>query len=224
MLDIICWIITFAYVGIIFFISEKVFDSESIFSRKFLHIMMGFLIFIMPFYSSNLVMAVFVTLPIAIVLFFMTDYSPIKIMDSGTTHSGHNLGLFYYALIWTILLFIIPDNNLVIVGLAIASMSFGDGFASVIGGMYGSHNYNITGDNKTVEGSVSMFVAIFIFSFIIVGFYTLIGCNVQGFSILNLIIVAAVATIVEAVTPKGLDNIAVPLSTAILYSLFIILI
>lgn len=127
----------------------KVFDSESIFSRKFLHIMMGFLIFIMPFYSSNLVMAVFVTLPIAIVLFFMTDYSPIKIMDSGTTHSGHNLGLFYYALIWTILLFIIPDNNLVIVGLAIASMSFGDGFASVIGGMYGSHNYNITGDNKT---------------------------------------------------------------------------
>ena len=42
--------------------------------------------------------------------------------------------------------------------------------------------------------------------------------------LLNLIIVAAVATIVEAVTPKGLDNIAVPLSTAILYSLFIILI
>ena len=93
MYDIFLWIITFVYVGIVFLISEKVFNSESVFSRKFLHIMKGNLIFIMPFYSSNLVMAIFVTLPIAIVLFLMTDYSPIQIMDSGTTHSGHNLGL-----------------------------------------------------------------------------------------------------------------------------------
>ena len=222
MYDIFLWIITFVYVGIVFLISEKVFNSESVFSRKFLHIMMGNLIFIMPFYSSNLVMAIFVTLPIAIVLFLMTDYSPIQIMNSGTTRSGHNLGLFYYAFIWTILLIIFP-NNLGIVALSIGAMSYGDGFASVIGGMYGKHIYNLTGDDKTLEGSVGMFCAIMVSSLVIVGFYLLVGANVPSFNVFNLIFIGLVATFVESISPKGLDNIMVPLSTGILYYLLTVL-
>jgi phytol kinase len=211
--------ITFLYVGIVFFISEKVFNNESVFSRKFLHIMMGNLIFIMPFFSSNFVMAIFVTLPITIALFFITDYSPVKIIDSGTTKSGHNLGLFYYDLIWTILLLLFP-NNLGIVALAIGSMAYGDGLASVIGGMFGKHIYNITGDSKTIEGSLAMFVAIFVSSLIITGFYMLVGASVPSFNLIKLFIIAAIATIVESLSIKGLDNISVPLSTAILYYLF----
>lgn len=54
------------------------------------------MIFAMPFFSDPWVMVWFLTLPITIVLFFLTEYSPIKI-DNSVTESGHALGLFFYA-------------------------------------------------------------------------------------------------------------------------------
>ena len=81
----------------------------------------------------------FLTLPITIAAFLLTKYSPIKI-KSGVTDAGHALGLVYYAGIWTLLIFLLPDK-LWIVGVAVGAMVYGDGFASLIGQKYGNvHN------------------------------------------------------------------------------------
>ena len=133
--DIIALIIVYAYVGVVFFLADKVLKSKPEVSRKFLHIMVGNMIFAMPFFSNPWIMLIFITVPVTIALFFLTEYSPITIKNS-VTESGHALGLFFYALIWSILILIYPimiDSNLLwIVALAIVPLVYGDGFAALV--------------------------------------------------------------------------------------------
>ena len=114
--DIIALIIVYLYVVVIFLLAEKVLKSKPEVSRKFVHIMVGNMIFAMPFFSDPSILLWFITLPITIALFFLTEYSPITIHNS-VTESGHALGLFFYAGIWSVLLLIFPillDPNLLL--------------------------------------------------------------------------------------------------------------
>ena len=127
--DIIALVIVYLYVVVIFLLAEKVLKSKPEVSRKFVHIMVGNMIFAMPFFSDPSILLWFITLPITIALFFLTEYSPITIHNS-VTESGHALGLFFYAGIWSVLLLIFPillDPNLLwIVALAIVPLVYGD--------------------------------------------------------------------------------------------------
>ena len=140
--DLIPLVIATIYVVVVFIISEKV-------------LKIGNLIFIMPFFSDVWGMLI-LTVPTTIVLFFLTDYSPIKI-ENKVTESGHVLGLFFYALIWSVLLFIFNGNSLWIVAMAIAALVYGDGFAALIGSKFGRIKYTIWGGEKSLEGSLAMF-------------------------------------------------------------------
>ena len=133
--DILALIIVYIYVIIVFVIAELVLKTKPEVSRKFLHIMVGNMIFAMPFFADSWTMVWFLTLPITVALFFLTEYSPIKIENS-VTESGHALGLFFYAAIWTILIAIF-SKQLWIVALAIVPMVYGDGFAVLIGQKFG---------------------------------------------------------------------------------------
>lgn len=144
--DLIVLAIAYIYVIVIFVLSEFVLDLSPSISRKFLHIMVGNCVFIMPLFT-NPYNALFITVPFTILTFLLTEYSPIKI-DNSVTSSGHALGLLYYATTWTVLIILFPINNLAIVALSIAAMCYGDGFAAVIGEKYGKHEYNISGDKK----------------------------------------------------------------------------
>ncbi|MDO5849242.1 MAG: SEC59/DGK1/VTE5 family protein [Methanobrevibacter sp.] len=214
--DIIPLIIVYVYVAIVFVSSEKFLKHKPELSRKFLHIMVGNCIFIMPFFKDPMVMVYFLTLPLTVFAFLLTKYSPIQIQNTAT-EAGHDLGLVYYAGIWTILIFLLP-NHLWIVALAIASMVYGDGFASVVGQQYGKHKYNISGDPKSVEGSITMFIVIILASIVVFAFYNAIGYpSTPALNIPIIILMSLIATVAEASTPKGLDNVSVCIVTAILY-------
>ena len=147
--DIVALIIVYAYVAVIFVVAEKVLKTKPEVSRKFLHIMVGNMIFAMPFFSDPWVMVWFLTLPITVVLFFLTEYSPIKI-DNSVTESGHALGLFFYAGIWTVLIAVF-SNYLWIVALAIVPMVYGDGFAALIGQKFGRIKYKVLPTNQGAQ-------------------------------------------------------------------------
>lgn len=213
--DFIILAIAYVYVIIIFILSEFVLDLPPSISRKFLHIMVGNCVFVMPFFA-NPYSALFITIPFTVLTFLLTEYSPIKINNS-VTSSGHVLGLLYYAATWTVLIILFPMNHLIVVSLAIAAMCYGDGFAAIVGEKYGKHKYNISGDQKSLEGSFAMFIACIISSSIIIGFFNLFGFANVPFDLLVISIIALVATFVEAATPKGLDNVTACFVTAILY-------
>ena len=219
--DLIVIIIAYIYVIFIFILSEFILDLHPSLSRKFLHIMVGNCVFLMPFFV-NPYNALFITIPFTILTFLLTDYSPIKI-DNSVTSSGHALGLLYYAATWTTLIILFPLDNLIIVALSIAAMCYGDGFAAVVGEKYGKNEYNISGDKKTFEGSLAMFISCIISSTIIIGFYNLFGFASVPFDFVIVGIIALIATIMEGITPKGLDNVTACFTTAILYLAYFIM-
>ena len=215
--DIVALIIVYAYVAVIFVVAEKVLKTKPEVSRKFLHIMVGNMIFAMPFFSDPWVMVWFLTLPITVVLFFLTEYSPIKI-DNSVTESGHALGLFFYAGIWTVLIAVF-SNYLWIVALAIVPMVYGDGFAALIGQKFGRIKYKVLGGTKSLEGSLTMFVVTTVMSVFVWMVFTTIGYPMPNFNLLAILGISAIATICEALSYGGIDNLTVPALTAILYYL-----
>ena len=228
--DILALIVVYIYVAIIFVIAEMVLKTRPEVSRKFLHIMVGNMIFAMPFFSDPWVMVWFLTLPITIGLFFLTEYSPIKIKNS-VTESGHALGLFFYAGIWTILIaiftMIAPANDpkfyIWIVALAIVPMVYGDGFAALIGQKFGKLKYTVFGSQKSIEGSLTMFVITAVMSVFVWRVFASIGCTMPEFNIVYVIVISAVATVCEALSYGGIDNLTVPAVTSILYFLVAVL-
>ena len=228
--DVLALIVVYVYVAIIFVVAEMVLKTRPEVSRKFLHIMVGNMIFAMPFFSDPWVMVWFLTLPITIVLFFLTEYSPIKIENS-VTESGHALGLFFYAGIWTLLIAIFasiapagdPKYYIWIVALAIVPMVYGDGFAALIGQKFGKVKYTVFGGTKSLEGSLTMFVITTVMSVFVWMVFTSIGCAMPEFNLVYIISISAVATVCEALSYGGIDNLSVPAITSILYYLVAVL-
>ncbi|MDK2875847.1 MAG: phytol kinase [Archaeoglobaceae archaeon] len=206
--DLLPLITVYLYVALLVLVSERTAIKNELVSRKFLHIMVGNIAFLLPFFESRIVMTFLAAFPFVILTFLMTPYSPVKIM-SRTTRSGHALGLFYYSIAWTILAFFLFERCDAI-SMGIIAMSYGDGFASLIGTRYGKRNYKIFGAVKSFEGSVAMFTATLIM-FLVVSLYY--SREITAF----LILLAIFATFMEAITPKGLDNLTVSIPTAFLY-------
>lgn len=212
--DIIGLILVYAYVILLLVISEKVLKQHPNFSRKFLHIMVGNVLFILPLFQSRWVMAFLAAAPFILLTFLMSPHSPLKIKDK-ISGSGHGLGLVYYAISWTVLAILFFDQPWII-AVGIAAMSYGDGMASLVGMKYGKIKYNLTGDTKSLEGSLTMFVVLIGMLWVVLTYYA-VPANP-----LVIVAVALVATIFEGLTPKGLDNITACFSAVITYILLTI--
>ena len=186
-------------------------------SRKFLHAMIGNLPFIMPFFTNTL-FPFLVASPFIIVTFLATPYSPIKIRDKlgklgDLTEEGHSLGLVMYAISYsTLALFFGIKPYIVAAG--ILPMAYGDSSAALLGLYYGKHKYKFI-ESKSFEGSFGMFAGSFLSILIsIIYFSKFYSLNFTNF-IASALIIALMVTFVEAVSPKGIDNIAVPAAGAI---------
>ncbi len=198
--EVIGWVLVYGYVAILLVISEKLLKRYPVFSRKFLHIMVGNILFILPLFTSQFFITFVVAAPFIFLTFLMSSYSPIKFNDR-ISSSGHNLGLVYYSVSWTVLAFIFFDQPWII-AVGIAAMSYGDGMAGLVGEKIGKHKYNLFGDTKSYEGSITMFLVLNITMWLVLGYY-----HVSLSNLFIIPLVALVATIFEGITPRGLDNL-----------------
>ncbi|MDP3066877.1 MAG: SEC59/DGK1/VTE5 family protein [Methanobacteriaceae archaeon] len=198
--DILGLLLVYGYVAILLLISEKLLGKYVNFSRKFLHIMVGNVLFILPLFQTGWVMTFLAAAPFIVLTFLMSPYSPITNIKDKISESGHGLGLVYYAISWTLLAFFFFQQPWII-AVGIAAMSYGDGMASLIGMKYGKRKYNILGDDKSIEGSLTMFLVLMVTLGMVLIYYG------QPASPVVIAAVALVATIWEGVTPKGLDNL-----------------
>ena len=170
-------------------------------------------------------MAFVAAAPFIVLTFLMSPYTPIKSIRGRTSSAGHSMGLVYYAITWTMLAFFFFDQ-MIVIAIGIFAMSYGDGFASIIGIKYGKQKYNIVGDEKSFIGTFSMFVFTFITMIIGILYYQFVQSihfSFTPFSVGFLALFAGVGAIVEGFTPKGLDNLTVPFSIAAMYWLVFIL-
>jgi phytol kinase len=211
--DIAGVLLVYIYVTILLIVSEKLLDKWPELSRKFLHIMVGNVAFLLPIFQTSWVMAFIAAGPFILFTFLMSPYTPIKSIKGRTSAAGHSMGLVYYAITWTILAYLFFDN-MVIIAIGILAMSYGDGFASIIGIRFGKKKYKVLGDQKTYIGSLAMFVFTFITTVVALVYY---GIALSSYVILVLLGIALVVAVVEGITPKGLDNLSVPFVATFLY-------
>jgi phytol kinase len=100
--------------------------------------------------------------------------------------------------------------------LALTSMGllgWGDGLAPVFGKRFGKHKYSIFTE-KSVAGSIAFFVC---------GFFAAVLFQILFFHSADLTTILACAvftTIIEAVSPKNLDNIFIPITCLCIYAIF----
>ena len=216
----------YIYVIVLIVFTEKIFSKRyPVQSRKFLHIMTGNIAFILPLFETREIMAFVAAGPFILFTFLMSPYSPIKSMRGKTSEAGHGLGLVYYAITWTILAYVFFDHR-EIIAMAILAMSYGDGLASLIGIKYGERKYTVYRDIKSYVGSIAMFVCTFLLLLLALEFYILYGGTSApldwGRVTLYFLCMAGVATVVEGITPLGLDNLSVPFVTAVMYWFFLV--
>lgn len=212
--NIIGLMISFAFlVGVIaigFLMSRhRSFSSESV--RKFIHIGVSNWYFI---YSQYLTRIEFSLIgPIAFI-----------ILNSLATFCGwtryfklnnkkRNYGLIYFPI--SLVILIIMDYMSIIpkyvVGISCLVMGYGDGLAAIMGIKFGRKHITA---NKTYFGSITMF------SVTLCIFYLFShDCKLDWFETpekaFSFILLSLLITFIEIVTPFGLDNITVPLSTAL---------
>jgi phytol kinase len=134
-------------------------------------------------------------------------------------------GTVYFALSITVLFAALwrdrgPVDRVPIAAAAVMAMTWGDGLASIVGQSAGRHAYTTFGHARTWEGTAAMGLA----SFAAMS-ATLLALSASASSpfsapvspgpgILAAAVGASVAAAVEALSPAGTDNLAVPLLTA----------
>lgn len=223
LLDLMLMAACYGYVLAMILVSERLhglIGASMRASRKFLHVMIGNLPFVAPFFRCRFAPFI-VAAPFIAVTFLASPVSPLKgITDklgrlSNLTEEGHPLGLVFYAVSYSLLALLFPSRPYVIAA-GVLPMAYGDSAACLVGERYGRHRYMLV-HGKSLEGSLAMFIASFLsltaslvyFSAI----YDLPAAEQLGLALA----VSLVVAVVESISPRGLDNLTVPLLGAATY-------
>jgi phytol kinase len=220
-------LICYAYVLLVISFSEKLNSFLGVspkLARKFLHMMIGNLPLLIPFFTFNtfpMNFPFFVAAPFVLVTFLATPYSPLKSLSSKLkglselTEQGHQLGLVFYAISYTVLAIFFASRPYVI-ALGVLPMAYGDASASIFGEKYGRTRFRIFAD-KSLEGSTAMFVASFLSVSISLLFFSIFYSFALPIFLLAALGAVFVATVAEALTPLGFDNVTVPILSALTF-------
>ena len=122
-----------------------------------------------------------------------------------------SLGTFFYAVSIGVLMAGFWSHQPHFAVLGVLVMTWGDGMAALIGQRFGQHPYKLWGMEKSWEGSLAMAVV----SFVVCGGVLAIaqGTGWQTWTIASFIALAA--TGLEAFSKYGVDNLTVPIGSAL---------
>ena len=221
--NLLLMLLCYGYVILVVLISGKLPSALQISqknSRRFLHLMIGNLPFVIPFFTSN-ICPVLVAAPFILVTFLASPYSPFKSERferlASITEEGHPLGLVYYATSYTLLAFFFASEPY-IVAAGILPMAYGDSAASFLGERYGKRMYNLLA-RKSLEGSAAMFVGSILSLTVGLAFFSMFYPLHISALILATVATASVTTLAESLSPRGLDNLTVPILGALTFLL-----
>jgi phytol kinase len=198
------------WLGLVFLASTMMrrLGSEPELVRKIVHIGTGNVLFLA--WGLHIPLWVCFSASIAFSAIALLSYFlPVLPMLDDVGRKTH--GVFYYAVSITCLVawfWSIGLPQYAVVGVIV--MAWGDGLAALVGQRWGRFVYSFMGNKRTLEGSLTMLVTSYAATCLILGI-------AQGLKIGTFLIplpVALVATVLEAFSPGGTDNLTVPLTSA----------
>jgi phytol kinase len=181
------------------------------FSRKFIHITVGSFVAFWPFFLTwDQIRVLSLAFLIAIVV--SKRFHVFKAIHSVQRPTW---GEIYFALAVGAIAFVTQSKWVYMA--ALLQMSLADGLAAVVGTKFGKRQrYLVYGHAKSVIGTLTFFVV----SCLILIVYFMHAQALFGSMLwLKIVIIGVVSSILENISVQGLDNLLVPLVTALLLTL-----
>lgn len=201
------------YLGILILLAELLsrwLKTDFELTRKIVHIGTGNIIILawwLNISSLILVWAAVVASIIAIISYFL------PILPSVNSVGRKSLGTLFYAVSIGILSGLFWQEGLRLYSaIGILVMSYGDGMAALVGRKWGRHPYQILGNQKSWEGSLTMALVSFVVGLTVLS----LAGGWQGKNLLIALIMSICATILETISQIGIDNLTVPIVSAII--------
>lgn len=177
-------------------------------TRKITHVAGGSLALFLPhFFQSHWTVLVLGLLFFLVLL--LTKYKALIRSIHDVERSTNGEMYFPLALALTYLAASLTDT-FDLYWAAILALTLGDTMAWLIGKHYGKYKYQIFGDWKSVEGSVAIGLTC---TAIIVGFLFIRNPETAARILIMAPLVGTFAAIMEAISPRGTDNLTIPLGT-----------
>ena len=193
------WIIT---VLLISFLCKRYYPEKEELSRKVIHIGTGPVILLAWLFDIPKNIAFFSAFFITIALAVNYQYRLLPTIEDIERKS---LGTIAYGISITLLLLLFWPRYPLSISIGVLSMAFGDGLAGLIGKSINSPKWLVLGQTKSIAGTFTMAT--------VVAMTTAIISSINNLSIqpLDIIIISIIATVLEQISPWGIDNITVPI-------------
>jgi uncharacterized protein (TIGR00297 family) len=134
----------------------------------------------------------------------------------------HTFGTVYYPLAFTVLVLVAWDSHRFIIAGAMLVLAVGDALAALVGKKARiRHVYFLSSDKKTMEGSAAMFLSSWL-ALLMTFIYFDFSPDSRVSVVIISFLISIIATVVEAISSKGSDNLTLPLSVAWILYLFAI--
>jgi len=205
---ILLYLLSIFLISIVFKKFNK--DSKEI-VRKIIHIGIGPLIPIAIFLTINQNSALFFTGIVSLMVFINYTYKLFLTIEDVERKS---YGTLFYCLSLFIMIYLFWDKDPYALISGFFIMTFGDGLAGLIGKSFNSKSWIFFKQKKSLFGTMTMFLT----SLIVV---CSIGYAQQNSFNLNYFTIAFFATLLEQFSILGIDNLIVPISSALFFNFFI---
>jgi len=179
--------------------------------RKIIHIGIGPLIPIAQFLEIDQNSALIFTGIVSFLVFINYTY---KLFPTIEDVERKSYGTLFYCLSLFILIYLFWDKDPYALVAGFLTMTFGDGLAGIIGKSYKSNSWTLFKQKKSLFGTVTMFLT----SFVVI---CLIGYSQQNSFNLNYLAIAFFATLLEQFSILGIDNLIVPIFSALFFNFLI---
>lgn len=223
--DIIGLILSYVYAfGILFGVEVigKTLKWPQSFTRKMIHIGAGMWVWGILYFFDHWTIGLIPFATFIVLNYLFYRQQTFKAMDTeqstpGTVYFAASITILY-GLLWRTGGGI---DRAPIATSAVMAMTWGDAMASLVGTRWGSHKYTVFGHTRSWEGSAAMaafsLLAIFVTLALLPG--SMLSPNSIAPTTAGLIIMSVagtlIATITEALSPAGTDNLSVPLLTGL---------
>lgn len=208
--DLFSLLVAFLYVAALIAVSEilrRIFHVPLEITRKIVHVGVGMTALVITAFFRDWTVAILGPLAFIAINYFSYRrkiFQGIEIAEQG------QLGTIYFPLSFVILTPLLWSRPALLAA-SFMPMTWGDATAAILGKRFGAHQFSVFGQVSSVEGSIAMLV----FGFIATAL-ALVGYGQPPVSsMLIAFVVAIIAMAVEAVSPKGIDNLSVPIISAV---------
>jgi phytol kinase len=185
------------------------------FTRKFIHIGVGMWVVGTVFLFETWYLALIP--PATFVVINALSYWR-GIFTAMESEERGNLGTIYFPIAFGALVYYFWSQPVLMVA-SMMPLTWGDAMAAIIGERYGHYRYTVTKHPRSLEGSVAMLF----WSWVTTSLVLFVMPYLLGKPLINWMLaliyggaVALVCTLVEALSPWGIDNLTIPAAAALM--------